>query len=315
MENKKVLFIDKVHSVLALEFEDRGFECHYNPEYFINNDLSKFQEFCGIIVRSKKIGKEILSKPNNLRFIGRVGAGLENIDIEYAEELGIACFNSPEGSRDSVGEHCMALMLNMLNKICKSDAEIRNNIWDRNENWGTEIKGKTVGIIGYGNMGSAFAEKLSGFGATVIAYDKYKFDYTNEFIKECKMDELYEECDILSLHIPLTEETNYLIDSAYLEKFKKQIYLINSSRGMNVKTKDLVQALKEGKVKGAALDVLEYEKSAFEKLDWTQYPEDLKYLVEAENVIITPHVAGWTDESYYKLSKVLFDKIQKELEF
>lgn len=315
MENKKVLFIDKVHSVLALEFEDHGFECHYNPEYFIDNDLSKFDEFCGIIVRSKKIGKEILSKPNNLRFIGRVGAGLENIDVKFAEELGIRCLNSPEGSRDSVGEHCIALLLNLLNKVCKSDAEVRNNIWDRNANWGTEIKGKTVGIIGYGNMGSAFAEKLSGFGANVIAYDKYKFDYSDEFVKECEMDELYEECDVLSLHIPLTEETNYLVDTAYLEKFKKQIYLINSSRGFNVKTKDLVQALKAGKVKGAALDVLEYEKSAFEKLDWTEYPEDLKYLVEAENVIITPHVAGWTDESYYKLSKVLFDKIQKVMGF
>lgn len=314
MENKKVLFIDRVHSVLALEFEHHGYDCHYDPAYFINDDLSKFEEFCGIIVRSKKIGKDILSKPNNLKFIGRVGAGLENIDVKFAEEQGIKCINSPEGSRDSVGEHCIAMLLSLLNKICKSDIEVKNNIWDRNANWGTEIKGKTVGIVGYGNMGSAFAEKLSGFGADVIAYDKYKFDYSNEFVKECKMEELFENCDVLSLHVPLTEETTYLVDADYLSKFKKDLYLINSARGMVVKTKDLVLALQDAKVKGAALDVLEYEKSAFERLEWTEYPDDLKYLLEADNVIITPHVAGWTDESYYKLSKVLFDKIQKEFD-
>lgn len=315
MENKKVLFIDRVHPVLALELEHHGYDCHYDPEYFINNDFTNFKEFIGIIVRSKKIGKQILSRPNKLKFIGRVGAGLENIDVKYAEDLGIKCINSPEGSRDSVGEHCLAMLLNMLNNICKSDAEIRNKIWDRNANWGTEIKGKTIGIIGYGNMGSAFAEKLSGFGVNVIAYDKYKSNYSNSYVKECMMDELFEECDILSLHIPLTEETSYLVDETYLNRFKKDIYLINSSRGMVIKTSDLVESIKSGKVKGATLDVLEYEKSAFEKLDWTEYPQDLKYLVEAENVIITPHIAGWTTESYYKLSKVLFDKIQKEFKF
>ncbi|MBC35677.1 MAG: hypothetical protein CL663_06540 [Bacteroidetes bacterium] len=312
MEPNRILIIDRVHSVLALEFQHYGFQCLYDPEYFDKGDLSDFEEFYGIVVRSKKIGKEILLNPNNLKFIGRVGSGLENIDVDYAESLGIKCFNSPEGSRDSVGEHCMSILLSLLNKVCKSDQELKKNIWDRNNNWGTELKGKTIGIIGYGNMGSAFAEKLSGFGVNVIAYDKYKKGFSDAFVTESSMERIYAETDILSFHVPLTEETEYLLNTDYLSSFTKDIYVINSSRGKVVRTADLVQAMKEGKVKGAALDVLEYEKSAFEKLDFNTLPEDLKYLLDANNAIITPHVAGWTDESYFKLSKVLFDKVRKE---
>ena len=262
MSKQKILFIDTCHPILEESFDKSGFECYYNPDLITDPDADH-SLYIGLIVRSKKINADLLARFSNLKFIGRVGAGLENIDLDFAESKGIQCFNSPEGSRHSVGEHTLALLLAVMNKICKADAEIRNGQWLRNDNWGTEIKGKTVGIIGYGNMGSAFAEKISGFGVKVIAYDKYKFDYSNQYVQEAKMEQLFEECDILSLHIPLTEETRYLISSNYLNKFKKNIFLINTSRGKILNTPDLIKALGNGKVLGAGLDVLEYEKSAF----------------------------------------------------
>ncbi|MCP4550821.1 MAG: phosphoglycerate dehydrogenase [Bacteroidetes bacterium] len=307
-ELKKILVIDDIHPILKEELELAGFQYDYNPE-FLNADTS-LDAYIGIVVRSKKITREIIRRAKNLKFIGRAGAGLENIDIAFAEENGIQCFNSSEGSRDAVGEHTVSLLLAVMNKIVKADAEVRKGLWLREANWGTEIKSKTIGIIGYGKMGSAFAEKISGFGAKVIAYDKYKFAYSDQFVQEAKMEQLFEACDILSLHVPLTDETHYLVNHEYLKKFRKKIVLLNTSRGKVVHTPNLVKALESGKVVGAGLDVLEYEKSAFEQLEVENLPKALSYLFKSEKVVLSPHVAGWTNESYQKLAEVLVGKIK-----
>lgn len=312
MTEYKILFVDSCHPVLEESFDKMGLTCDYNPEIILD-DKADLSIYVGLIVRSKKITADLIDRFSKLLFIGRVGAGLENIEVDYADSKGIHCFNSPEGSRHSVGEHALSLLLAVMNKICKADAEIRKGQWLRNNNWGTEIKDKTVGIIGYGNMGSAFAEKISGFGADVIAYDKYKFDYSDQYVQEALMERLFEECDILSLHVPLTEETQYLVNKDYLNKFKKNIFLINTARGKVLHTPDLVQAIEKGKVLGAGLDVLEYEKSAFEQIEIENMPQALKALIKSDKVVLSPHVAGWTDESYYKLAKVLFEKVKEIL--
>ena len=306
---KKILFVDETHKVLKESFEKLGFQCDLLPDILKKNE--RLDAYEGIIVRSKKINKGVLQRASNLKFIGRVGAGMENIDLVYAEQQGIKCFNAPEGSRDAVGEHTVALLLAVMNKIVSADAEVRKGIWNRNGNWGSEIKGKTIGIIGYGNMGSSFAEKISGFGAEVIAYDKYKFDYSCQFVTETDLKTVFEKSDILSLHVPITEETHYMVDDAFLQNFKKNIVLLNTARGEVLNTADLVKNMKSGKVLAAGLDVLEYEKLAFEKLE--NLPEDFQYLANSKQVVFSPHVAGWTNESYYKLAMVLFEKIKKVL--
>jgi len=310
----RVLFIDSTHKRLPEKLSEAGFIVDYNttitPEE-ISNVISKYE---GVIIRSKiKLDKSILDLATNLKFIGRVGAGLENIDVEYAESKGIKCFNSPEGNRDAVGEQALGMLLTLFNNIIKANSEISNGMWLREENRGIEIKGKTVGIIGYGNMGSAFAQRLKGFEANVIAYDKYKFKYSDDQISEKTLEDLFEETDILSLHIPLTEETNFMVNDDFINRFKKNIYIINTARGKVLKTDDLVKNLKSGKVLGAALDVLEYEQVSFENLHSNQtLPEAFQYLIKSKNVVLTPHIAGWTQESNIKLSEFLADKIIKE---
>ncbi len=304
-----ILFTDSCHPVLEESFAKYNCKVIYHPEGFLNSSLD-LSSFGGLIVRSKKIDRNIIERMPELKFIGRVGAGLENIDVEYAKQQGIHCFNSPEGSRHTVGEHTVGLLLSVMNKIVKANTEVKNGFWNRNDNWGIEVKDKTIGIIGYGNMGSAFAQKISGFGAKVIAYDKYKFDYSDQFVREAQMEQLFDECDILSLHIPLTEETSFMVNQEYLNKFRKNIFLVNTARGKVIHTDDLVSAIKSGKVKGAGLDVLEYEKSAFEQLDLENIPKALQYLFNSDRVVLTPHVGGWTDEAYFKLAKVLFEKIE-----
>ena len=312
----KILFIDSTHRYLMDELMRMGFHCDYCSCYKREDYLNIIPDYTGVIIRSKiKLDREILDKAVNLKFIGRVGAGMENIDLEYAESKGIVCLNAPEGNRDAVGEHALGMLLSLLNHLNRVDREVRRGIWIREGNRGIEIKGKTVGIIGYGNMGSAFAQRLKGFEARVIAYDKYKTGYSNDLVTESTMDELFENTDILSLHVPLTEETDYLVNDDFLKKFKKNIYLINTSRGRVVKTADLVKNMQEEKVLGAALDVLEYEKLSFENIDKDKLPEDFQYLIAADNVILSPHIAGWTIESNYKLAKVLVDKIKKLFEY
>ncbi len=313
---QKILFIDSVHPVLMGDFIDMRFKCDYFPEYKKEDYEMIIHEYFGVIIRSKiKLDKHILEKANQLKFIGRVGAGLENIDVEFAEKKGIKCFNSPEGSRDAVGEHTVGMILSLLNNLNRADKEVRQGKWNREKNRGTEIRKKTIGIIGYGNMGSAYAEKISGFGANVIAYDKYKFNYSDKFVTETDLETIFKETDILSLHVPLTEETTYMVDNNFINKFKKEIYLINTSRGKVVKTNDLVKNIQSGKIKGVALDVLEYEELSYENLIKENFTEAFKFLINSDKVILSPHIAGWTYESEYKLAKVLMDKIKEEFGF
>ena len=307
---KKVLFIDTVHPLIREELTAMGFRCDEFPHFGRNDYEAVISEYTGVVVRSKiKIDSSFLAKATQLKFIGRVGSGLENIDVVCAENLGIRCLNSPEGNRDAVGEHTLGLLLALLDHICVANRQIRQGKWIREGNRGIEIKGKTIGIIGYGNMGRAFAQRLKGFEAGLISYDKYKTGYSDEFVRESTMDELWEMADVVSLHVPLTEETRYLADDIFFQKFNRDIFLLNTARGAVVKTSALVRALRSGKVKGAALDVLEFEDSSFEALSG-DVPPDLRYLLDADNVVLTPHIAGWTVESDVKLARVLVEKIR-----
>ncbi len=312
----KILFIDTAHPVIQEELEKAGCICDYFKDYTRKDYEQCIHEYLGVIIRSKiQLDKAILDKAVKLKFIGRVGAGMESIDVEYAESKGIRCLNSPEGNRIAVGEHAVGLLLALMNKIILANNSIRKGIWEREGNRGIEIYGKTVGIIGYGNMGSAFAQCISGFGAQVLAYDKYKTGFSSAIVTETTLENLFEQCDILSLHLPLTDETHYMVDDAFLQKFKKPIFLLNTARGQIIKTIDLVKHLQQGKVLGAGLDVLEYENFSFETMNLANIPPDFDYLLHADNVILTPHIAGWTVESKYKLAKVLVDKILSVLNF
>jgi D-3-phosphoglycerate dehydrogenase len=306
----KILFLDMAHPILTEKLEQFGFKCDYFPEYGRTDFVKIIHQYQGIIIRSKiKIDQEILDKATNLKFIGRVGAGMENIDFDYAALKGIKCLNAPEGNRDAVGEHAIGMLLSLLNKLTIADAEVRKGIWKREENRGNELGGKTIGIIGYGNTGGAFARKLKGFGVNLLAYDKYKFDFSDEFVRESTMEELYSQADIVSFHVPLTAETTYLCNNEFLKKFEKNIYILNTSRGKVVRTSDLVKQLESGKVLGACLDVLEYEKFSFENLDSEHFPAELKKLFQMKNVIFSPHIAGWTHESNIKMAMTLVEKI------
>jgi len=309
-ENIKILFIDSVHPCMQQMFEKEGIVCDIFSNHARAEIFNIIGNYTGIIVRSRiTIDKELIDKATNLKFIGRVGAGMESIERDYAEEKGIHCFNSPEGNRDAVGEHALGMLIALMNNFIRADKQVRKGEWKREENRGVEIKGKTIGIIGYGNMGSAFAHRLKGFDAKVIAYDKYKFNYSDEFVKEVSQEEIFESADILSLHVPLTEETNYLFNKEYVHKFKKNFWLINTSRGPVVKTDDLVEALQSGKIKGAALDVIEYEATSFRNLKSANLPKAWEFLINSDKVILTPHIAGWTTESEVKLAEILGQKI------
>ena len=311
--NNKVILLDTNHPALEQGLTDAGFSCDYFHDLSRDRLKHIIANYSGIIVRSRfQLDRELLSLAKNLAFIGRVGAGMEGIDIDYAESVGIRCYNAPEGNRNAVGEHATGMLLGLMNRMLIADAEVRNGVWKREENRGVELEGKVVGIIGYGNTGSAFAEKLAGFDCRILAYDKYKEGFSDKHATEAGMDEIFEEADILSLHVPLTEETLYLVDNKYLEKFRKDILLINTSRGKVVMTSDLVDALSSGKVKGAALDVLEYESLSFESLQDDEFPAPYKFLIASDKVILSPHVAGWTHESKLKLAEVIVKKVLAE---
>jgi D-3-phosphoglycerate dehydrogenase len=312
-----IIVVDEVHDILIDKLQDKSFHVDYKPYITENEAKQVIHNYHGIIIRSKfLLSREFLQKATRLKFIGRVGAGLENIDVSYANKTGIVCINSPEGNRNAVGEQALGMLLSIMNNLNKSDIEVRKGIWKREENRGNEIKNKTVGIIGYGNTGSAFAEKLKGFSCNVLAYDKYKFNFSNDYVKEASLEEIFDEADIVSLHIPLTEETHYLVDDNFINRFRKQFWLINTSRGKIINTGQLVKNLQNGKITGAALDVLELEKTNFEELHQTeQLPEYFQQLIQLNNVILTPHIAGWTHESNKKLSEVMANKIIHHLNF
>lgn len=305
-----VLFVDTAHPFLEEELIRNGFQCTHYPGKDRTGILEQLGGFDGVVIRSKiRLDHEALEKAVKLKFIARVGAGMENIDLEYAQSRGIACLNAPEGNRDAVGEHAIGMLLSLFNHLCRVNHEVRKGIWIREGNRGTEIQGKTIAIIGYGNMGSAFAEKLCGFGANVIAYDKYKTGFDELYVKEVQMDEVFSEADVVSLHVPLTAETLHLVNKSWLGKFRKPICLVNTARGQCIDTAALMDAIEEGRVTAAALDVLEYEKLSFENLDADSLPGPFKRLIESDNVLLSPHIAGWTHESNLKMAQVLAGKI------
>ena len=303
----KILQLDKNHPLISEQLTAKGFVVEEDHISTYNEVLEKIQDYECIIIRSRiPLDKNFLTKASHLKFIARVGAGMENIDIETAEKLNIKLINSPEGNRDSVAEHVVGMLLILMNRLFIASNEVKNGIWKREENRGDELLGKTFGIIGYGNMGKATAKRLSGFGVEVIFHDILP-GLSDEFATQVSLDELQKRADILSLHIPLTNETNYLIDENFISKMEKNFYLVNTARGKNLKTKALVEAIQSGKVLGACLDVLEYEKSSFENLEVEN--SDLQFLLDSEKVIVTPHIGGWTHQSKIKLAQVIVDKI------
>ena len=303
----KILLLDKNHPLITEQLSEKGFVLEEDFSSSYEQVLEKIHLYEGVIIRSRiPLDAHFLEKAKNLKFIARVGAGMENIDIAKAQELGIKLINSPEGNKDAVAEHVIGTLLVLMNRLFISSNEVKKGIWLREENRGEEILGKTFGIIGYGNMGKAVAKRLSGFGCKTIFYD-IKPNLSDEYATQVSLQELQENADILSLHTPLTEDTLYMIDEEFISKMKKNFYFINTARGKNLKTSALVNALKVGKIKGACLDVLEYEKTSFENLETKN--EDLEYLLNSEKAIITPHIAGWTHESKIKLAQVIVDKI------
>ncbi|WBV50959.1 2-hydroxyacid dehydrogenase [Chryseobacterium gambrini] len=306
----RILLLDKNHPLITEQLLAKNFILEEDFSSSYDEVCAKIEKYDGIIIRSRiPLDKNFLEKAKNLKFIARVGAGMENIDIPFAEKLGIQLINSPEGNRDSVAEHVVGMLLILMNRLFIASQEVKNGIWLREENRGDELLGKTVGLIGYGNMGKATAKRLSGFGCTVIFHDILP-DLSDEFATQVSLEELKERAEVVSLHIPLTEQTYYLVDGSFISEMKNNFYFVNTARGKNVETKSLVEALKAGKVKGACLDVLEYEKSSFENLETEN--EDLQYLLESEKVIVTPHIAGWTVQSKEKLAQVIVDKIVEQ---
>lgn len=306
---KRVLFADTAHPLLAQKLSESGFLCDYFDDLNYQKALEIGKQYLGIVIRSRfKIDQNLLDACSNLKWIARVGAGMENIDVKYAELKGINCLHAPEGNRNAVAEQALGMLLVLMNNLSKADHEVRNGIWLREENRGFEIEGKTVGILGFGNTGSSFAEKLKGFNCKILAHDKYKKEFGNNWVTESSLAAIFEEADIVSLHLPLTAETNYYANVEFFERFKKPIWLINTSRGKVLQTDALIQALETKKVKGAALDVLEFESVSFENVN--EMPDSFQKLITMPNVLLSPHIAGWTHESNIKMAQVLFDKIR-----
>lgn len=310
IKDTKILHIDSNHPLLWEQLEKAGFQ---NEADFSSSKAeieAKIQNYHGIVIRSRfKIDKEFMDKAVNLKFIARVGAGLESIDCDYAESRGIHLIAAPEGNRNAVGEHALGMLLSLMNKLNRADRLVREGKWIREGNRGYELEGKTVGLIGYGNMGKSFAKKLRGFDVEVLFHDIVK-GLSDADAQQVTLQELQQKADVLSLHIPWTPETNKMVNADFINAFAKPFWLINTSRGKNVITDDLVAALQSGKILGAGLDVLEYEKLSFENLFIdAERPQAFEYLLQAENVLLTPHIAGWTFESHEKLAQVIVDKI------
>lgn len=308
----KVLHLDQNHSILKEDLASFGctnYENYTSNKQEIEKKIDKYE---GIVIRSRfKIDKTFIDAASNLKFIARVGAGLESIDCDYAKSKGIQLIAAPEGNMNAVGEHALGMILSLFNNISQADLQIRQGKWLREKNRGLELEGKTIGLIGYGNMGKAFAKKLKGFDCEVICYD-LKENVGDENAIQVSLLELQKKTDILSLHTPQNSQSFNMIDQKLINGFKKPFYLINTARGTAVVTKALVEGLKSKKILGACLDVLEYEKTSFENLfENKELPEAFKYLINTENVILSPHIAGWTVESKFKLAKTITQKIKQ----
>ncbi len=307
MKNK-VLISDAMHPSIIPTLSELNFEVDYFPEITREKILDSLHHYYGLIIRSKTvIDRELIDCGRNLKFIARAGAGLDQIDIDYTTKKAIEIINAPEGNKDAVGEHAIGMLLALFNHMVRADRQVRVKNWQREQNRGIELHGKTVGLVGYGNMGQAFAKRLSGFDCEVIAYDKYKKGFSDNFAREVTLGELYEKTQILSFHIPLNSETRHLANEEYFRNFNQNIYLINTARGEIIPLKTLLNQLLSGKIRGAALDVLEVEK--FQNLSDEQNLI-LNELFKLDNVIFTPHVAGWSEESYIKINQTLAKKIK-----
>jgi D-3-phosphoglycerate dehydrogenase len=306
----KVVFLDTVHPILEERLTREGFQCIDATKSNLETCHGLVQDAIGIVIRSRfPMHEAFLKHAPKLQFIARSGAGMENIDEVYCQTHYIQLFNAPEGNRNAVGEHALGMLLALLNHFIPGDAQVRKGIWDREGNRGEELDGKTVGIIGYGNNGRAFAKKLRGFDCKVLVYDKYLTNITDEFVSQVSLEQLYREAQVISFHIPQNEETLYWVNDSFFETLAAPIYLLNLSRGKIVDTQALLKAIDSGKVKGAGLDVLEFEKASFENFSESERLSVFQELIASQKVILTPHVGGWTTESYYKLSDVLADKI------
>lgn len=308
----KVLFLDTVHPLLQERLESNGVSCDHLLEGDKDRLKGVIATYEGLVVRSRiPLDRALLQKGERLQFIARSGAGLENIDAAYCREKGIKLFHAPEGNRDAVGEHAIGMLLSMLNNFSKGDREVRRGVWEREGNRGSELGERTVGIIGYGNTGEAFARKLQGFGCRVLAYDKSSGKGEDGLAGSASLEELQREADVISFHVPLTEETRYYFNRGFLERMEKPFYLINTSRGQVVETKSVLEGLRSEKLRGACLDVLEFEKASFERLQGEDMDDGYQELLKEERVILSPHVAGWTHASYRRLSEVLAEKVLK----
>jgi D-3-phosphoglycerate dehydrogenase len=300
-----ILIVDDLHPAFIEQAESFGYTINYKPDMKLDEAYVIINNYDGLVIRSKfQVDRAFIDQASHLRFICRAGAGMDNIDEDYALEKGIKLINAPEGNMDAVGEHAIGLLLSLMNNMNTADAEIRAGSWRREENRGYELKGRTVGIIGYGHMGSSFAKKLSGFGVNVIAYDKYKTGFSDQYAREVSMEEIVKHSDVLSLHIPLTKETDGMVTDEYFYHFKKPIFFINTARGKVVKTSAVLNAIKQGKIIAAGLDVLEVEK--FPSLAEQNWFDELR---QSGRVILSPHVGGWTFESYRKISEVMARKL------
>ena len=315
MKEIKILHIDSNHPLLWEQLENAGFQNEADFTSSKEEVEAKIHNYQGIVIRSRfKIDKQFLDKATNLQFIARVGAGLESIDCDYAEQKSVHLIAAPEGNRNAVGEHALGMLLSLMNKLNRADRLVREGKWIREGNRGYEVEGKTVGIIGYGNMGKSFAKKLRGFDVEVIFHDILP-NVGDENAKQVSLQELQQKADVLSLHLPWTPETDKMVNSQFINSFAKPFWFINTSRGKHVVTDDLVEALKSEKILGAGLDVLEYEKLSFENLFIdSEKPAAFNYLLQAENVLLTPHIAGWTHESHAKLAQTIVDKITQKYE-
>ncbi len=302
----RVLFLDKVHPILKKGLKSLSFICHEDYESEKNDICKKIDKYHGIIIRSRfKLDKDFLKSASNLKFIARAGSGLENIDLDFCKDKQIKCINAPEGNAQAVSEHAIGMLLSLFNNLNNANLEVKKGLWRREENRGVELKGKVFGIIGYGNTGSKIASILSGFGVKILAYDKYKKDFQHE----SSLSDIFENADVVSLHVPLTKETENLINKHFISQMKRPFYIINTSRGKCINIRDLIQSFESNKILGACLDVLPFENISFESI--SQESNELRYLMSSRKTILSPHIAGWTHESRRKIADLLLKKITR----